>query len=1149
MIQRNGPAKQDHFFFELFEVLLSFILANLALMISHLNPEGRKRLYPVVLLFVILGICFSCKPEKTGEGPIFQKLPSGKTNVTFQNTLTETDTFNYFLYSYMYMGSGVSVGDFNNDGLTDIYFTGNMVSNRLYLNMGNLKFKDITEISGTGGDHRWMLGSTLCDINDDGLLDIYVSVSGLTGNSKNMLFVNQGNNPDGIPVFTEEAGKYGIDDNGKSTQSTFFDYDNDGDLDLYVANYPITRFHSPPYVYRQMMLNAKMNDSGHLYRNNGDGSFTNVTAESGLLTFGLSLSATVSDLNQDGFKDIYISNDFTSPDFFFNNNGNGTFTDRTNEVAGQTSFYGMGADIADYNNDGLPDIMQIDMAPEDNKRAKENMSSMSLEDFEEMVNVGLGHQYRYSTLQLNRGIMDNGLPFFSNAAWIAGVTSTDWSWAALFADFDLDGWKDLYITNGILRDINNIDYFNKMAESANFNKGLSKPELLEQVKNMPYEPLVNYIYKNNGDLTFSKYNKEWGINEKSYSNGVAYADLDNDGDLELIVNNIDAEAFIYKNNASEKRLGNYLKVEFSGTPANKMGIGSIVTIWNDGKMQMGELTLSRGYESSVEPILYFGLNRYEIIDSLYVKWSDGKVQNIKNIKANQKLTLKHSDATSIVQQKVKNEKLFKETTSAIGLEFIHKGSIYNDYKDQVLLPHKMSNPGPDITVGDVNNDQLEDFYIGNASKSPGRLFIQNKNGTFKIKEGPWEKDSLFEDTGTLFFDAENDGDLDLYVAGGGYELPKDSKSYTDRLYINDGRGNFSESPNSLPAITSDGSCVKAIDFDKDADIDLFVGGRQVPRQYPFPAKSYILENKSKNGRAIFEDVTTSVAPGLIDVGMVTSAVCTDIDNDQWTDLVIAGEWMPVCIYKNSNGKFSKTIIEGTRGWWFSIEGADFDSDGDIDLVAGNLGLNFRYKASSDKTFDVYAGDFNNNGSSDIVLSYFQSEKQYPLRSRQCFVDQNPWVAMKFPTYKSFAEATVSDIYTQKVLDESLHLQAETFASCYFENIGNGKFKIQKLPNEAQLSSINDMIIDDFDNDGNLDILAAGNLFDVEIVTPRNDGGVGVFLKGDGRGSFNAIPSRLSGFFVPKDVKALSLIHLNNTEREKAVLVGNNNDRLQIFKFK
>jgi enediyne biosynthesis protein E4 len=1118
-------------------------------MTNHLNPAYRKRFYLAVLLIALLGTFFSCKPEKKGEDAVFRKLSSRKTNITFQNRLTETDTFNYFLYPYMYMGGGVSVGDFNNDGLTDIYFTGNMVSNRLYLNMGNLKFKDVTEISGTGGDNRWMLGSTLCDINHDGLLDIYVSVSGLSDNSKNLLFVNQGNNTEGIPLFTEEAGKFGIDDNGKSTQSTFFDYDNDGDLDLYVANYPITQFKSPPYFYRQMMNNAKPDESGHLYKNNGDGTFSNVTVESGLLTFGLSLSATICDLNQDGFKDIYISNDFTSPDFFFFNNGDGTFTDKTAEVIGQTSFYGMGADIADYNNDGLPDIMQIDMAPEDNQRAKENMTSMTREDFEEMVNEGLHYQYRYSTLQLNRGIMDNGLPFFSNAAWIAGVTSTDWSWAALFADFDLDGWKDLYITNGIRRDINNIDYFNKIAESANFNEGLRKTELLKQVKNMPCKPLVNYIFKNNGDLTFSKYNKEWGIKEESYSNGVAYADLDNDGDLELIVNNIDGEALVYKNNARENKLGNYLKVEFEGSPRNKMGIGSMVTIYTAGKMQMQELTLSRGYESSVEPILYFGLAQYELIDSLRVQWNDGSVQLLKGIRANQKLILKYADAKTHAPQNLENKKLFEELTDPVPIEFFHKENAFNDYNYQVLLPHTMSTEGPGISVGDVNNDKQEDFYIGNASKSPGRLFIQGKDGRFRSQQGPWENDSIQEDAGSLLFDADHDGDLDLYVVSGGNEFPAGAKEYQDRLYLNDGKGNFTKDEKALPVLTSSGSCVRAIDFDNDGDLDLFVGGRQVPRKYPFPAKSYILENKSTHGTVKFEDVTARVAPDLSQAGMVTSALCIDIDNNKWMDLVIVGEWMPVCVFKNTKGKFEKTIIEGSRGWWFSIAGADFDKDGDIDLVGGNLGLNFRYQASKDKTFDTYAGDFNKNGGSDIVLSYYQGKEQFPLRSRQCFVSQNPWISVKFPTYKSFAEATVSDIYTNKVLDEALHLQAETFASCYFKNTGNGRFEIQQLPNEAQLSSINDIVIEDFDGDGQLDILAAGNLFGIEVVTPRNDGGVGVMLKGDGSGNFKAIPTVLSGFFVPKEVKSLSLIHLNDANKSNAVLVGNNNDRLQIFKYK
>jgi hypothetical protein len=914
-----------------------------------------------------------------------------------------------------------------------------------------------------------------------------------------------------------------------------------------VANYPITNFKATPYAYKQMMRNVKWIDSGHLYRNNGDGTFTDVTKESGLLSFGLTLSATVSDFNQDGYKDLYISNDFTCPDYFYFNNGDGTFSDKAGEVLGQTSFYGMGVDVADYNNDGLLDIMQIDMAPEDNKRAKENMSTMNTEDFEEMVNEGLHHQYRYSTLNLNRGIVKNNLPFFSNTAWIAGVTSTDWSWSALFADFDLNGWKDLFITSGIRRDINNMDYFNKIAESSNFNKGLSKTEMLKQVKNMPFKQLTNSIFRNNGNLTFSKQNTEWGITEKGFSNGVAYADLDNDGDLELIVNNIDGEAFIYKNNAREKKLGNYLKIKFDGTPKNKMGIGSVVTIWHNGKKQMSELTLTRGYLSSVEPILYFGVAKDQIIDSLKVQWGDGKVQVLTSINANQCLTLHAADAKLVLKKKETKDHIFKEITDDVPYGFTHKEDFFDDYKSQVLLPYKLSQLGPFIASGDVNNDKLDDFFIGNASGSSGKLFIQNRDGTFRIQKGPWEQDSLYEDAGCLFFDADNDGDLDLFVVSGGNEFPEGSENYNSRLYINDGKGNFTKSKNAIPLITTSGSCVKAIDFDNDGDLDLFIGGRQIPGKYPFPARSYILENRTINGVAKFADVTKEVAPELLNAGMVTSAFCGDIDNDHWTDLVIAGEWMPVCIYKNIHGKFKKTTIEGTKGWWFSLEGADFDKDGDIDLVAGNLGLNCRYQASRDKTFDVYANDFDKDGKWDIVLSYYQGDKQFPLRGRECFVRQNPGIALKFPTYEKFGEATVSDIYTRKALDESLHLQAETFASCYFENDGKGNFTLHNLPNEAQLSSINGMIIDDFNKDGNPDILAAGNLFNMEIVTPRNDGSIGVYMEGDGKGGFKTKPACETGFFAPHDVKSMALIKLKTGG--KLVLVGNNNEKLQIFKVK
>lgn len=1101
-----------------------------------------------VVLFIIIIAGISCDHPDEGKNPaLFQKLPSKKTSITFENTLTQSDTLNYFLYPYIYMGGGVSACDFNNDGLTDLYFVGNMVPDRMYLNRGGFTFEDVTEISNTGGGTCWKLGSTVCDINTDGLPDIYVCVSGLTGNHENLLFVNQGTNESGIPVFREEAKKYGINDPGMSTQAVFFDYDNDGDMDLYVANYPITSFKATPYVYKQMMINARWIDSGHLYRNNSDGSFTDVTKVSGMLAFGLTLSATAGDFNQDGFKDLYISNDFTCPDYFYFNNGDGTFSDKAGEVLGQTSFYGMGADIADYNNDLLPDIMQIDMAPEDNKRAKVNMSSMPPEEFEEMVKEGLHFQYRFSTLNMNRGIFKNGLPFFTNSAWIAGVTSTDWSWAALFADFDLDGWKDLYITNGSRRDMNNADYFNKIGQTDYFSNGPDKHELLEQAINMPAQSLPNYIFRNNGDLTFTRYNKEWNITEPSFSNGVAYADLDNDGDLDLAVNNIDQEALIYKNKAIESKSGNYLKVKFEGPPENKFGIGAVINIWHNGKKQMSELTLTRGYLSSVEPVLYFGLAKDQVIDSLKVIWSDGKIQVLTNINSNSCLVLHEADAKLFKEKREIKNPVFKEITDNLTFGFTHKEDFFDDYQSQVLLPYKLSKLGPCIAVADVNNDNLDDFFAGNASGSSGKLFIQNSEGSFSIQNGPWQHDSIYEDAGCLFFDADNDGDADLFVVSGGNEFQEGSENYNSRLYTNDGNGGFAMSKEAVPLVTTSGSCVKPLDFDNDGDLDLFIGGRQVPGKYPFPPRSWLLENRSSNGIPKFVDVTNETAPGLLNAGMVTSAFCGDIDNNQWTDLVIAGEWMPICIYKNIQGKFKKAAIEGTRGWWFSIDGADFDKDGDADLAAGNLGLNCRYKAGRDKTFDVYANDFDKDGKWDIVLSYYQGNKQFPLRGRECFVRQNPGIAFKFPTYEEFGEATVPDIYTQKELDKSLHLQVETFASCYFENVGNCTFKMHAFPNEAQLSSINDIIIEDFNKDGNQDILAAGNLFNMEIVTPRNDGSIGVLLEGDGNGNFKIRPGYETGFFAPDDVKSLALVNLKTGE--KLVLAGNNNKKLQIFSIK
>jgi hypothetical protein len=959
--------------------------------------------------------------------------------------------------------------------------------------------------------------------------------------------VNQGLDGEGIPVFKEEAGEYGIADPGLSTQSVFFDYDNDGDLDLYVANYPITQFKAPPFFYRQMMRNVSWIDSDHLYRNNGDGSFTDVTREAGLLSFGLSLSATISDLNLDGYKDIYISNDFISPDFFFINNGDGTFTDRTAEVTGQTSFYGMGADIADYNNDGFPDIMQIDMAPENHQRNQENMTRMRVSDFEEMLQEGLHYQYRYSTLYLNRGVLKNGLPFFSNAAWIAGVTSTDWSWAALFVDFNLDGWKDLYITNGSRRDINNIDYFNNMQKTEYFDTGLDETEYLEQVRNMPSLALPNYMFRNNGDLTFTRMDHLWGMPETSFSNGATYADLDNDGDLELIVNNIDQPALLYRNYACEQGSGNFLKIECKGPASNRMGIGSVVHIWNKGGMQTAELTLTRGYESSVEPVLYFGLGHHSRIDSLKVIWANGKEQTLRDIAANQRLILHHEEAGIVRSSRGAGHPIFTEITGQAGPDFVHIENSHDDLRNQVLLPHMLSRLGPGIATGDVDGDGLTDCFIGNAAGSRGTLFIQEADRSFSVLEGPWAEDAAHEDMGSIFFDADNDGDLDLYVVSGGNEFPEGAEYYRDRLYINKGNRSFSKDSMALQDIRISGSVVEILDFDRDGDPDLFVGGRQVPARYPYPASGLLLENRSSNGVVRFVDVTSDKAPFLLEWGLVTAAFSEDLNNDGWTDLVVGGEWMPLYFLKNKEGVFEQTTLEGTSGWWLGLSGADFDQDGDVDLVAGNLGLNARYPAQSENTVELFADDFDKNGSYDIVFSYFQNGNQYPLRGRDCFVAQNPAIALKFPSYASFAAATVEDIYTKKAIRNALHVQAKNFASCYLQNLGNGRFEIYNLPNESQLSPLHDILIQDFDGDGNLDILAAGNMYNVEVVTPRFDGGVGILLTGDGKGSFEALPARESGFFAPGDVKSLGMLTQCSNE-EKLILVGNNNGALQVFKW-
>lgn len=1096
-------------------------------------------------VLIFLAACASPAEQKddVSAPKVFEKIAKSVSNVEFSNELKEDSIINYFTYPYIYMGGGVATGDINNDGLPDVYFTGNMVENKLYLNKGDLSFEDITETAGVAGDNRWMTGVTMADVNADGWLDIYVSVSGKFTTKKNLLYINQGLNEEGTPTFSEEAAKYGIDDEGSSTQATFFDYDLDGDIDLYVANYPFTHFKTPNYSYKIFIDEKDPEKSDKLYQNTGDG-FVDVSEEAGILNFGLSLSATTADFNQDGWPDLYVSNDFATPDFFYFNNGDGTFSEKSQEVTNHTAFFGMGTDAADFNNDGLIDLLQLDMTPEDNRRNKANMASMDIPSFWEIVGFGMHYQYMQNALQLNGGVADDGLPHFGDVSRLSGIALTDWSWAALMTDLDNDGWKDIFITNGTRRDINNKDYFNRI--DARTYQEKQQTTQLELAVNIPAEPVDNYAYRNNGDLSFTHVSQDWGLSHVGFSNGASYADLDNDGDLELIVNNIDEPVSIFKNLSTENG-AHFLQVKFEGPEMNPLGLGAKVEIMAEGQTQVLELTMTRGFQSSVAPILTFGLGGSATIEKLEVTWPRGKSQIITGVTADQLLTLNISEAENESITADTDTRTFKNKTDDTPIDFVHRENAFNDYDYEVLLPHQYSRNGPGLAKGDVNGDGLEDVFVGGATGQSGALLIQQSDGGFSTNTGPWESHKSMEDMDAALFDADGDGDLDLYVVSGGNETIG-ARRYQDRLYLNDGGGAYSYAKEALPAIANSGSKVKPGDFDGDGDMDLFVGGRIVPRSYPLPATSLILKNESENGSAKFTSVASTVCPTLDSIGLVTDAAWVDFNGDNSLDLVVVGEWMPITVFENDgSGNLSNATemlgLEKTLGWWYSIAAADFDGDGDIDLAAGNLGLNYKYQASEEQSFDVFANDYDKNGSLDIVLGFYQDGTQYPLRGRQCSSEQIPAIKYKYKDYDSFAEATLIDIYTEADLEASLHLKAYTFASMYLQNDRGQAFTVSELPNEVQISNINSILPGDFNGDGNMDMIMAGNMHTSEIETTRNDASYGAYLEGDGAGNFQVVPYAESGFFINGEVKDMEIIAAGNSQ---VVVAARNNGPLEIL---
>ncbi len=1090
-------------------------------------------------LLMVLSACNKAKNQK-----LFVPISEKDSGISFSNNLIESDTLNYFLYKNLYNGGGVAIGDINNDGLQDIYFTGNMVPNKLYLNKGNLHFEDISELAGVSGDSRWMTGATMADVNQDGFLDIYVSVAGVWNTPKNILYLNDGNK-NGVPTFTESAESLGVADLGNSTQATFFDYDLDGDLDLYVANYPVVDIKTGVMNYRFYMDHVHNGVSDHLYKNE-NGLFIDVTEQAGVLSYGLSLGASVADFNDDGWPDLYVSNDFATPDYFYLNNGDGTFSEHSKETTSHTSFFGMGIDAADINNDGLMDFLQLDMTPEDNFRSKANMGSMDIPAFWAMVNNGMHYQYMKNSLQLNNGNNSLGQPQFSEISKLSNLALTDWSWAPLIADFDNDGWKDIFISNGSRRELNNKDFFKEMNKDKEQNK-----HLLSWVKKMPEEKIPNYAFKNKGGIDFENIAPQWGLDFKGWTTGASYADLDNDGDLDIVINNVDQTSMVYENHSTDRKNSNSISIVLNGSDQNKFGIGSKVSLYNDGKQQYQELNLSRGFQSSVAPTIHFGLGKNKIIDSLRIQWQDGSSELLKSIEANKKLTISHKNASKTNNQTNTHQKkdlYFKDITDTIGLSHRHEENYFDDFEHQILLPHKMSQFGPALAVGDINADGLDDFYVGGAKGFKGEIFMQKANGTFKNVTQPiFEEHKTHEDVDAIFFDADGDNDLDLYIVSGGNEWKEGDPFYRDRLYENNGKGLFTEAENALPLMHESGSVVKHADIDGDGDQDLFVGSRLLPRKYPLSGKSYILRNDSRKGQIKFTDITMQTAPKLSSAGMVTDAIWADIDTDADLDLILTGEWMPITIFINTDQHFSDETesynLQHQTGWWNCIDAQDYDGDGDLDLVAGNLGENYKYTASKNEPFSIYVNDYDKNGAMDIVLSYIQNGEEYPLRGKQCSSQQIPVISIKFKDYNSFAKASLADVYSKQSLLESKQFKATNFATSYFEN-KNGTFKIRPLEKMAQISSVNSIHSEDINGDGILDLILAGNLYGSEIETPRNDASYGLSLLGDGKGFFVTQPAIESGLLITGEVRQIKPIKVSN--RKKSLLIGKNNSTLTIL---
>nr|WP_245706029.1 VCBS repeat-containing protein [Catalinimonas alkaloidigena] len=1074
-------------------------------------------------------------PAESAPPPRFTLLPASETGVQFNNPLTEGPNTNVMMYEYFYNGGGVAVGDLNGDGRDDLYFSANMTENRLYLNQGNFKFEDVTAAAGVATRNGpWKTGTTLADVNGDGWLDIYVCYSGnlRPERRRNELYINQGPDSSGVPHFTEQAAAYGLDSPATSTQALFFDYDRDGDLDLFLLNHhphplPILNERSTAELLRQVDTQS----GSRLFRNEGPDTqtgvarFQDVTERAGLRSSSLSygLGAAVADLNQDGWPDLYLSNDYAVPDYLYLNNGDGTFTDRLQESVDYTSQFSMGNEVVDVNNDARPDIYTLDMLPEDNRRQKLLFAPDNYEKFELNVRVGFHYQYMRNMLQLNEGNGTSGRPTFTEIGQIAGLSNTDWSWAPLFADFDNDGWKDLYVTNGYLHDYTNMDFV-KFMDSFVQKKGgrILREDVVELVQQMPASNVTNYLFRNEGGLKFTSVGAPWGLNQPSNSNGAAYADLDGDGDLDLVINNINLPAFIYRNDTDRQQPRHFLKVQLKGAGRNTQGIGAKVMAYTGANTQYLEQMPTRGFQSSVSPILHFGLGDATTLDSLRIVWPTGKQQLLRKVAADQILTVDENDASGNYRPALAPRPLYREVKSPVA--FTHADAAVNDFKRQSLLINPLSYVGPCMAKGDVNGDGRDDLFIGGGNGQSGALYLQQADSRFTPKAvAAFATDQGSDDADALFFDANNDGAIDLYVSSGGYDrYQPDDPLLQDRLYLNDGKGNFTKSAGLPKMLTSTGT-VCATDVNRDGHLDLFVGGRCIPGRYPEAPESYLLIN---DGQGHFTDQTATLAPALQNLGLVTDAAWHDLNGDQQPELIVVGEWLPISVWEQKDGTFSdqtsRYFAQAYQGWWNTLCVQDLNGDGKAELVVGNQGLNTQVRASDAEPAELYYKDFDDNGSVDPILTFYIQGKSYPYVSRDEMLDQVVRLRSRFPNYKSYADATLQDIFTEEELAGAQHAEANVLETAYFSQNANGIFELGSLPEEAQYAPVHTIATFDYNGDGHLDLWLGGNVHHARLRLGNAGANHGILLESDGKGHFTYVPQQRSGFHLTGDVRSITV---------------------------